>query len=527
MFYSAKFILCQSFHAQMMENTKFENKMNGVSSVKVWSFLTKASSNQFGTFQVNCIVEKQNVTKAVDLIPATSVFSTDIYRFLLFHWKPPEYLSCCGHEFYPYLLETDILLQRMPWSRFPYSGLLDDMRFMTMAMLYKGDTCAFICTQLKTLQQQYVIPCMFLDMNGNYLVITKGELISYLSNRVHNLVCPLYSWKNIKDRVGVNKGSQNKSVLNLCYQNKHYLWSYTQMYKKPFVFTYFSATRAIFVLILPAMGNLTKYAEGRFVYQGYGFLGKNIIYTQNIHFGKLFFPPTLCTTTEKRIITNSFPIRPVCVYIHPIEGKITRATVRTIAVVKNRVGTLNRHVGNVYFSQIVANKQEGTLVKAPVLSTAMCLETFPVTNVPVYLNAFPARPVLCTLESYTGNTSVMTLGLTDQECYHPKKDFSHQNDANVLMPKKTDTDNLPVQTYKFAIWTIQDNAFQDCVPINRNGFEMLSVAIHLIERVFFQYILKCMQYASYHFLSEVISRHEDSACWFLTQPQTQSGEKGF
>ena len=141
-------------------------------------------------------------------------------------------------------------------------------------------------------------------------------------------------------------------------------------------------------------------------------------------------------------------------------------------------------------------------MKAPVLSTAMetdmCMETFPVTNVPVYLNAFPARPVLCTLESYTGNTSVMTLGLTEQECYHLKKNLIYQNEANLFMPMKVDTDNLPVQTYSLAVRTILDKAFQYLTTLVINGFTM-----HLIAQMFFQSILQCMQYASYHFLSEV------------------------
>ena len=76
MFYSAKYILCQSFHAPMMENTaEFENIVNGVSLVKVWSFLTNAASNQFVAFHVFDTATQQNMTKAVDRIPATSVCS--------------------------------------------------------------------------------------------------------------------------------------------------------------------------------------------------------------------------------------------------------------------------------------------------------------------------------------------------------------------------------------------------------------------------------------------------------------------
>ena len=62
------------------------------------------------------------------------------------------------------------------------------------------------------------------------------------------------------------------------------------------------------------------------------------------------------------------------------------------------------------------------------------------------------------------------------------------------MPMKADTDNLRVQIYPFAERTILDKAFQDCGHINRNGFEMFPVDMLLIEMVFFQYILQCMQY---------------------------------
>ena len=152
MFNSAKYILFESFNAPMMENTaQFKNKVTGVSLLKVWSFLTKASSNQFATFQVNCIVEKQNVTKAVDLIPATSVFSTDIHRLLLFHWKPPEYLNWFGQEFHQPVFETDILLQSMKWSRFSSTGCLDDLRYIIMTGQYLlgiGNACDFILIQL-------------------------------------------------------------------------------------------------------------------------------------------------------------------------------------------------------------------------------------------------------------------------------------------------------------------------------------------------------------------------------------------
>ena len=106
------------------------------------------------------------------------------------------------------------------------------------------------------------------------------------------------------------------------------------------------------------------------------------------------------------------------------------------------------------------------------------------------------------------------------------------------MPMKADTDNLRVQIYPFAERTILDKAFQDCGHINRNGFEMFPVDMLLIEMVFFQYILQCMQYVVHYFVSEaiqiqlrivsmVISRHENSDSWFFMQPHSEREEQGF
>ena len=561
MFYSAKYILFESFNAPMMENTaQFKNKVNEVSLLKVGSFLTKATSYQIAAFQVNGIVDKQKTTN-VHLIPAQAVCSNNIHGFSNFHWKPPEYIKWFGQEFDQQVLETDILLQSMKCSRFSSTGCIDNMRFMIITSQYLlniRDACAFICAQLEFLRQlsnnQFVIPFMFLDMIGKYQVMTLDKLVPHV---LQHLDFSLYFWKNIKDRTGPDNGFQEILILNLCYQYMQYLWSYTQMYKKPFVFTDLSATQSIFV----PMGKLTKYAEGRFVYEGYVFLEKNILYTQNRHFGNFYFQYMLYTENEEGRLSNPFLFQPLCGQIPPTEGKITGAAVSTIALAKNTFDTLNRYIGNFYCLQIVLNVKymttnclhfhalfvsvpptEDYLVKAPVhtaMGKQMCMDSCPLTNISVYGNAFPARFVLRSVESYTGNTSVMTLGLTEQECYHLKKDFNYQNEANFFMPMTADTDNLPVQTYSFAERTILDKAFQDCVPINRNGFEMLPVDMHLIERVLFQCILHCMQYAIHYLQTQlkkamfacivplVISRNENSASWFLKQPHTQCEEKGF
>ena len=285
----------ESFNAPMMENTaQFKNKVNEVSLLKVGSFLTKATSYQIAAFQVNGIVDKQKTTN-IHLIPAQAVCSNNIHGFSNFHWKPPEYIKWFGQEFDQQVLETDILLQSMKCSRLSSTGCLDDMRFMIITSQYLlniRDACAFICAQSEFIWQlsnnQYVIPFMCLDMIGKYQVMTLDKLVPHV---LQHLDFSLYFWKNIKDRTGPDNGFQDIFILNLCYQNMQYLWGYTQIYKILFVFTDLSATQAIFVPTPPTLGNLTKYAERRFVYQGYVFLGKNIIYTQNRH---PFIFQTLC-----------------------------------------------------------------------------------------------------------------------------------------------------------------------------------------------------------------------------------------
>ena len=135
MFYSAKYILFESFNASMMENTaQFKNKVNEVSLLKVGSFLTKATSYQIAAFQVNGIVEKQKTTN-VHFIPAQAVCSNNIHGFSNFHWKPPEYIKWFGQVFDQQVLETDILIQSMKCSRFSSTWCLDKMRFMIITSI--------------------------------------------------------------------------------------------------------------------------------------------------------------------------------------------------------------------------------------------------------------------------------------------------------------------------------------------------------------------------------------------------------